>query len=343
MWMLIAGPLAIAAPVFVGVELGGEPIAHDGGVAIPLYSMVGPFTVNHQVRLAFVHRGASVEVRCEPDDRRCRALDGPWPGRRFPMPTEAASALTSSRYAVRFQKGTASHPSVGLGEVVAAQSLLVPLVRSDLAGDTGWSRGLELSVELSGPARWSAEASTAFTDLPGSRTLTVAPEQADRWRCRAAGWSPLVDTLVQEPRAGMAWLVEAEARCDATPSVRGSFCAALPDGDLAEVTAWCAATPAWSPDEGPVLLHHTEVEVKRRAQPVYPPEAKALGLGEVRCKARIYVDETGRPTKVMVEDCPVEFHRSTQESLMRWQWYPELIDGAAVPFQTVIVVRYVGS
>ncbi len=94
------------------------------------------------------------------------------------------------------------------------------------------------------------------------------------------------------------------------------------------------------PSGGPRVFHHTELETSRRVQPVYPKNARAMNLGEQRCKARVQIDATGRPYDVVVEDCPAVFHASTKEALLKWRWYAPRDGRRKVAAQTVIAITY---
>jgi outer membrane biosynthesis protein TonB len=91
---------------------------------------------------------------------------------------------------------------------------------------------------------------------------------------------------------------------------------------------------------GTLVFHHSELEVKRRIQPVYPKEAKPLNLGVQRCKVRVTINEQGVPTGAKVEDCPKVFHVNARESIMKWRWYPPRAGKERVKAQTTIVITY---
>jgi len=91
---------------------------------------------------------------------------------------------------------------------------------------------------------------------------------------------------------------------------------------------------------GPRVFHHAELETSRRVQPVYPKNARAMNLGEQRCKARVQIDATGRPYDVVVEDCPAVFHAPTKEALLKWRWYAPRDGRRKVAAQTVIAITY---
>jgi len=91
---------------------------------------------------------------------------------------------------------------------------------------------------------------------------------------------------------------------------------------------------------GPVSVHHSELEIRSQRSPHYPEAAKALGLGEQRCKVRVWIDDRGKPTRVAVEDCPKVFHESARQAVMRWSWYPARAEGKRVAAQTVYGITY---
>ena len=88
------------------------------------------------------------------------------------------------------------------------------------------------------------------------------------------------------------------------------------------------------------VLHHSEVEVKKRIEPRYPKTAKEANLGDQRCLAKVYIDETGTPYKVLVENCPKVFHASTREAILKWRWYPPKVGKQKVKAQITIGITY---
>jgi protein TonB len=87
-------------------------------------------------------------------------------------------------------------------------------------------------------------------------------------------------------------------------------------------------------------FHQSEVQVKRRVQPIYPDAARAMGIDEASCRVRVKIDETGFPQALEFEDCPPVFQPSAEAALKRWRWYPAKVGDVAVPAQFVIVVKY---
>jgi len=90
----------------------------------------------------------------------------------------------------------------------------------------------------------------------------------------------------------------------------------------------------------PTAFHHSDLETKRRVQPVYPKAAKSMNLGQQRCKALVKIDASGSPYDVQVEDCPVVFHAPTREALLKWRWYAPRDGRQKVAAQTVITITY---
>lgn len=91
---------------------------------------------------------------------------------------------------------------------------------------------------------------------------------------------------------------------------------------------------------GPKVVHHSEVEVKKRVQPDYPSAARGMAMGAQRCLATVYIDEKGEPFKVEIDKCPKVFHPNTEEALLKWRWYPYRADGQKLKVKTKIAVTY---
>lgn len=62
-------------------------------------------------------------------------------------------------------------------------------------------------------------------------------------------------------------------------------------------------------------------ELRKRILPEYP-RGLGVGVGPVTCRARVYVDEQGRPYDVGFPDCPEPFRASARDALTSWRWYP---------------------
>ncbi|HHO50657.1 MAG TPA: hypothetical protein ENK18_07220, partial [Deltaproteobacteria bacterium] len=92
--------------------------------------------------------------------------------------------------------------------------------------------------------------------------------------------------------------------------------------------------------DGVRVFHHSELEAKKRVQPRYPDAARDLNLGTQRCKARVFIDESGVPYDVRVESCPQAFHPETKAALLKWRWYPPRDGRNKIKAQTIIAVTY---
>jgi outer membrane biosynthesis protein TonB len=90
----------------------------------------------------------------------------------------------------------------------------------------------------------------------------------------------------------------------------------------------------------PKVVHHSEIEWKKRYDPVYPAQAKGLGLGEQACKVVIKIDEEGVPYDISIEGCPKVFHEETRNALMKWRAYPLKVGGQKIKIQSTILVKY---
>ena len=92
---------------------------------------------------------------------------------------------------------------------------------------------------------------------------------------------------------------------------------------------------------GPRVVHHRDLTLRASPKPRYPKTAAAMGLGEVHCKARVSIDDKGKPYEVVVEHCPKVFHEETRQALLRWRWYPPRdSERNKVRAQTVIGITY---
>ena len=92
--------------------------------------------------------------------------------------------------------------------------------------------------------------------------------------------------------------------------------------------------------DGAVPIHHSKLQIRRRIQPTYPEAAKAMNLGRVDCRVRVFIDETGKPYDVRMHACPKMFHDTTREALYKWRWYPARKDGQKVKVATMLKIRF---
>lgn len=125
-----------------------------------------------------------------------------------------------------------------------------------------------------------------------------------------------------------------EIKSDAKPAgVVGGVVGGVPGG----VVGGSAPAPAPAPVK---VFHPSELELKKRVAPEYPPEALAANLGEQKCIVRVIIDEEGVPKILSVASCPDQFHAATKESISRWRWFPAKDAGHAIQAQTTIAVLY---
>ena len=87
-------------------------------------------------------------------------------------------------------------------------------------------------------------------------------------------------------------------------------------------------------------IEDPKLVVRRRVEPVYPEAARALGLGEQRCLATVYIDEDGVPYDVDIAGCPAAFHPAAREALLAWRWYPPKSGKVRVRTQTAVGITY---
>lgn len=88
------------------------------------------------------------------------------------------------------------------------------------------------------------------------------------------------------------------------------------------------------------VVHHSELEVRRRVNWEYPKAAAELNLGDQRCLAKVYIGEDGVPYDVEVDACPRVFHETTRQALLKWRWYPPKDGRERFKAQTTIGVNY---
>jgi hypothetical protein len=97
------------------------------------------------------------------------------------------------------------------------------------------------------------------------------------------------------------------------------------------------ATPAPAPV---YAVAASAATIKSRVIPQYPAAARALNLGNADCRVRVAVDATGAPVRVAPVACPTVFEKATIDAVMKWRWYPQKVDGVAVPFETNLRIDY---
>jgi protein TonB len=91
---------------------------------------------------------------------------------------------------------------------------------------------------------------------------------------------------------------------------------------------------------GGVVVHQTDLQVKKRFTPEYPEAARSLNLGDQRCLVKVFIDEEGVPYNAQVEQCPKVFEDNAREGVLKWRWYPYKVEGRKVKVQTTIAFMY---
>ena len=151
----------------------------------------------------------------------------------------------------------------------------------------------------------------------------------------AVGGTPGVPDDLKEP------LDEVIRDAVQPPGVDGGVDGGDPDGEIGgRHGGEVGGTGTELGGTAPTAFHHSDLETKRRVQPVYPKAAKSMNLGQQRCKALVKIDASGSPYDVQVEDCPVVFHAPTREALLKWRWYAPRDGRQKVAAQTVITITY---
>jgi protein TonB len=100
------------------------------------------------------------------------------------------------------------------------------------------------------------------------------------------------------------------------------------------------ATAGIGSGSGVRTFHASELVLRNQVQPVYPEAARALDLGDVTCKLRVFIDEKGKPYDINFTSCPPAFQKSAQDAVMRWRWDPARLGDEAVAAQFVLKIEY---
>lgn len=78
--------------------------------------------------------------------------------------------------------------------------------------------------------------------------------------------------------------------------------------------SWMLVPMAWA--------EPTIIEVQQRIVPVFPAEARALGVTKADCKMKVTIDSRGWATDVEPTDCPTAFITTAVTTLKAWKWAP---------------------
>ena len=84
-------------------------------------------------------------------------------------------------------------------------------------------------------------------------------------------------------------------------------------------------------------VHHSEIGVKLRTYPKYPPEARAQNV-EGDCDVRLTVDERGKTTSAEALNCPPLFVEASTTAAMGSSFYP--VKEGGVPVKVSVVLHY---
>ncbi len=105
---------------------------------------------------------------------------------------------------------------------------------------------------------------------------------------------------------------------------------------LKDLLAGPARTPKFTP---PVSAGVSPGALLHKVQPIYPPDARAMGLrGSVSLQITILKDGTVRDAKV-VEGNPI-LGRAATDAVRQWRYRPTLLNGKPVQTQAEVVVNF---
>lgn len=166
-------------------------------------------------------------------------------------------------------------------------------------------------------AGWDlASASKLLADCPGEQTAALA----------------LIACLWDR---GIYWT---DATFDGTRVVLVKISSIRSDGLWGDL--WANSSVSTLPPNSVRVFHHSELEVKKRVNPPYPEEARALLLGDQRCLLKVFIDETGAPFDVLVEACPKVFHEAAKAAMLQWRWVPPKDGKTAIRAQTTLALTF---
>lgn len=111
--------------------------------------------------------------------------------------------------------------------------------------------------------------------------------------------------------------------------------------EVAAQAAEAAEALAAAQARGVKRVHWSDAQVKVKKTPVFPEEAKRLGLTRSKCTAQVVVDATGLPESVTFPDCTPPYIESARAAAMEWRWYPTKVDGVAIPIVFNFAFTYV--
>jgi protein TonB len=91
---------------------------------------------------------------------------------------------------------------------------------------------------------------------------------------------------------------------------------------------------------GTIAIHHSQVKVKRRVDPSYPEAARLLKLEKETCKAKLIIDEKGKPTEAEITGCSAVFHDGSRDAVLQWRFYPYIDNGRPVKATFTVALTY---
>lgn len=86
-------------------------------------------------------------------------------------------------------------------------------------------------------------------------------------------------------------------------------------------------------------LHATEVTVRERQDPIYPPDEKWRRVTG-HCAIAVRVDTKGRPVTAETVRCTEGFEANSLAAVHQWRFKPHRVDGELTAFDTVLTLRY---
>jgi hypothetical protein len=91
-----------------------------------------------------------------------------------------------------------------------------------------------------------------------------------------------------------------------------------------------------------VAVHHTEVSTQVKPVAKFPKAmlGALLAASDKKCIVRVFIDETGRPEDVLMDNCHEGFQEETREAVMRARWYPVMVENENVKAQFQLVIKY---
>jgi len=115
-----------------------------------------------------------------------------------------------------------------------------------------------------------------------------------------------------------------------------------PDGKASGVSDGQGTSDGGFSGGRPQLITHRELVRSRPVDPRYPKAAKGHYPDRVTCTVELHIDKKGKPTSAVVKNCPVIFHESARDAMLKSRWWPpKNSSGDRVDARTLIVIHYV--